>query len=298
MQRSTFSRDETEWGAFGDAFGASIIPSVKAPSISAPSISAPSISRPAVPTVASTSQSALRTTGAGNVASGVNATGLQAPTARNIMSVKPGTNLSDLLAAIAYNTAGQPAPARIANAVQFSNVPPPATVRINVAPVAGNSPTKNTDTLANILAGVALHSTGQALPAPLAQKVSFTPITPSSTASVKRATGPVAPAGVSTAPTTTGGVPGAVAALQTTRNRGSRAANYAPVQGVISQQPMGRVQRSSGSVMNQVQVPTVTTITTLYDVTNGGKIVRNPSGVDTVNPQWLVYSTGQVIRLG
>lgn len=356
---STFSRDETEWGAFEDpraTFGAAFNPSQSVlravpsgfaqgydPSkvaasqsvlrgVSVPLSAPPSIARQRAsavpPSAVQYDQNTLRgaappapapSSGAPTSLAGVMAQTMQGMQPQQVTLTRPapGTQpagapnpLIAMLAAIGQRAVpnAPPLPASVTNQVSFAPLTTgqlqAANSRIQVNPAAGSK-----DLLANMLASVA-HATlpkTAPLPASVTKQVQIVPAGVPSTATVQRApTTPGAPADPATLAAmgkAAGLPPSLIAAVL---NRRALAASGKGIYTGAQQQgfvpvpmlPAGLVHRATPSpAAPQIDMTGVLPFLT-WVVNNAGVITEGANPLDTTTPQWWVYASGQVNRVG
>lgn len=210
---------------------------------------------------------------------------------------------ANMLAAVAANVLpnAAPLPASVTKQVGFTPFPlsaTPSVARITVNPAAG---TKNL--LPDILASVAkqvLPNTAP-LPSTVTKQVGFAPLVASATPSVQRAApkpaaSPAAPAAAVPA----GPLPVSPIAVAADRKKYGKVYTGAQQGGYVQTPvlPAGLVHRATPNpVAPKIDQTTLQGFVT-WAVTNQGTIYEGPNPHDLSTPQWWVYATGRVVRLG
>lgn len=260
---SNFSRDETEWGAFGDpraCFGA-----------------------PAV----SFDQNAIR--------SGRQASPIATPLTINSTARTP---LSAPISVLAQNAIRGAAPPAV-----MANLPAAVTpsTRIYVNPAAGTQAL-----LPNILALVAGKTLPNAppLPASVTKQVGFAPFPLAATATVSRTPIPARAPNPATAVPSTALPPlppSTIAAAQARKRLGTGKVIPGAQQLPFVRTPLmpaGLVQRVAPSPTAPVIDMRGVSEFLTWAVNNRGVITEGANPLDASMPQWWVYASGRVVRLG
>jgi hypothetical protein len=268
---SNFSRDETEWGAFGDprgGFGASVVSydqnamrsGFQSSPASAPLTINSTARTPLAAPISVYNQNAMR--------------GL-APTP----SSSPAAPVSTLLQAAAGST-------------------PKPTGQIYVNPAAGTK-----DLLPNILALVASAALPNAppLPASVTRQVSFAPFPLASKAVVSRTPTPARPSSPVAVPSTPlpPTPPSTIAVVQARKQLG-KVYPGAQQPGFVRApvMPAGLIHRVAPSPSAPVIDMRGVSGFLTWSVNNRGVITEGANPLDTSMPQWWVYGTGRVVRYG